>query len=192
MKDSENGKLIVISAPSGTGKTSLVKALIKRNNNLIVSVSTTTRKPRPGEIAGSDYFFVENNLFETLRTQGNFIEWAKVYGNLYGTSASWIEKQMKTGKNILLEIDWQGAQQIRVKFKNSPNLITIFLEPPSLEELYKRLKERGKDSDEIIKKRISLAASDLAHSRAFQHVIVNKCFTETLTSIEEIILNKTY
>lgn len=192
MKDSENGKLIVISAPSGTGKTSLVKALIKRNNNLIVSVSTTTRKPRPGEIAGSDYFFVENNLFETLRTQGNFIEWAKVYGNLYGTSASWIEKQMKTGKNILLEIDWQGAQQIRVKFKNSPNLITIFLEPPSLEELYKRLKERGKDSDEIIKKRISLAASDLAHSKEFQHVIVNKCFTETLTSIEEIILNKTY
>ena len=183
------GKLIVISAPSGTGKTSIVKALTQRTKNLTVSVSTTTRKPRPGEVEGSDYFFVNKKSFEILKDQGEFIEWAKVYGNHYGTSEKWIKNKIKSGNNILLEIDWQGAQQIKNKFKNSENLVTIFLKPPSLDELYNRLKERGKDSDETIKKRVSLASSDLEHSKEFQHVIINKDFLTTLLKIEKIIFN---
>ena len=190
MKIPPIGKLIVLSAPSGTGKTSLVKALLKRPNDLIVSVSTTTRKPRPGEVEGSDYFFVSTSQFELLKTQGEFIESAEVYGNLYGTSENWIKNKIIAGKNILLEIDWQGAQQIKEKFKNSENLITIFLKPPSLEELHKRLKDRGKDSDEIIKKRISLATSDIEHSKEFQHVIINMDFDETVAKIEKIIFNR--
>tara|TARA_E500000331_G_C17267487_1_gene717762 strand:- start:3858 stop:4448 length:591 start_codon:yes stop_codon:yes gene_type:complete len=190
MKIPPIGKLIVLSAPSGTGKTSLVKALLKRSNDLIVSVSTTTRKPRPGEVEGSDYFFVSTSQFELLKTQGEFIESAEVYGNLYGTSENWIKNKIIAGKNILLEIDWQGAQQIKEKFKNSENLITIFLKPPSLEELHKRLKDRGKDSDEIIKKRISLATSDIEHSEEFQHVIINTDFDETVVKIEKIIFNR--
>ncbi len=189
MNTSSKGKLIVISAPSGTGKTSIVKALTQRAKNLIVSVSTTTRKPRPGEVEGSDYFFVNKNVFENLRKKGEFIEWAKVYGNHYGTSEKWIKDQIKTGNNILLEIDWQGAQQIKKKFENSEILITIFLKPPSLDELYKRLKERGKDSDETIRNRVSLAASDIKHSNEFQHVIINDDFFKTLLKIETIIFN---
>ena len=190
MKIPSVGKLIVLSAPSGTGKTSLVKALLKRSNDLIVSVSTTTREPRPGEVEGRDYFFVNTRKFKLLKTQGEFIESAEVYGNLYGTSQNWIKNKIITGKNILLEIDWQGAQQIKEKFKDSENLITIFLKPPSLEELYKRLKERGKDSDEIIKNRISLAASDIEHSQEFQHVIINENFDKTLAKIEKIIFSQ--
>ena len=189
MNTTTKGKLIVISAPSGTGKTSIVKALTQRANNLIVSVSTTTRKARPGEVEGSDYFFVNKSSFETLKKQGEFIECAKVYGNQYGTSGRWIKDKMKTGNNILLEIDWQGAQQIKEKFKSSENLITIFLKPPSLEELHKRLKERGKDSDETIKNRVSLATRDIEHSKEFQHVIINDSFEETLTKIENIIFS---
>ncbi|OUW03822.1 MAG: guanylate kinase [Betaproteobacteria bacterium TMED156] len=189
MMNTLNGKLIVISAPSGTGKTSIVKALVNNSNDLIVSVSTTTRKPRPGELEGKDYFFVNKDKFEKLKNNDEFIEWAIVYGNFYGTSAKWVEKKIKTGKKILLEIDWQGAQQIRRKFKNSKNLITIFLKPPSLKELTKRLKDRGKDSDEIIKKRVSLATEDLAHALEFQHVIMNKKFDETLNKIENIIFS---
>ena len=189
MSTSSKGKLIVISAPSGTGKTSIVKALTQRAKNLIVSVSTTTRKPRPGEVEGRDYFFVNKNAFEILKQRGEFVEWAKVYGNHYGTSGRWIKDQIKNGNNVLLEIDWQGAQQIKRKFESSENLTTIFLKPPTLDELYKRLKERGKDSDEIIESRVSLAAGEIERSSEFQHVIINKDFNETLLKIENIIFD---
>ena len=121
MSYSQKGKLIVISAPSGTGKTSLVKALLKNSKDLILSVSTTTRKPRVGEKEGKDYFFVNKSQFDELKNNGNFIEWAEVYGNLYGTSSSWIKKKISEGKKIILEIDWQGAKQIRKKFEQAFN-----------------------------------------------------------------------
>ncbi len=187
MSHTQKGKLIVISAPSGTGKTSLVKALLKNSKDLILSISTTTRKPRVGEKEGRDYFFVNKSKFDELKSNGNFIEWAEVYGNLYGTSSDWIKKKISEGKKIILEIDWQGARQIRKKFEQSEKLTTIFLKPPSLEELASRLKYRGQDSQETINSRISLAKNDLKHSHDFQHVIINDDFELTLKKIKDII-----
>lgn len=165
-----SGKLFILSAPSGTGKTSLTKALLKANINLWLSVSYTSRAKRPGEKEGIDYYFVERKIFVQMLECGEFIESAEVYGNLYGTSQKWINKSIGSGKDVLLEIDSQGAQQVRKIFSN---VVSIFVLPPSLEELENRLRNRNQDSEEVITKRMDAAREEIRHVSEYDYVIIN-------------------
>ena len=159
------GNLFVVVAPSGAGKTTLVDALLKREPNVHLSPSWTTRSPRPGEKDGVDYHFVSRDEFERMIGAGEFLEHANVYGNYYGTSRKWIEGELAGDHDVLLEIDWQGAQQLRRLF---PHMVGIFVLPPSLEELRKRLKSRGKDSPEAIEKRMASARHEISHVLEFE------------------------
>ena len=169
MKD-KTGKLIVISAPSGTGKTTVVKRLLEKIPNIIASVSSTTRPMRENEREGIDYFFVDKRKFETMVGDKEFIEHATVFGNYYGTQKESLSSNLKKGKNVILEIDWQGARQVKEKM---PSCIMIFLIPPSREVLLSRLKKRGTDSEGEIENRFNQAVSDLNESNKFDHVLVN-------------------
>ncbi len=166
----KTGTLFVLSAPSGAGKTTLVKALMARDPELCFSVSFTTRKPRPGEVAERDYFFVDEARFEAMVAGGEFLEHARVFGNLYGTSRAQVEAILATGRNVLLEIDWQGAQQIR---KNAPHCRSIFIMPPSVTELERRLRNRATDSEDVIRQRLSQSLDDMAHWREFDFLVIN-------------------
>jgi guanylate kinase len=165
-----SGKLFILSAPSGTGKTSLTKALLRVNINLWLSISYTSRPIRPGEVEGHDYYFVERKVFEQMLGNGEFIESAEVYGNLYGTSQKWINETIDSGKDVLLEIDSQGAQQVRKIFSN---VVSIFVLPPSLEVLESRLKDRNQDSEEVIAKRMDAAKEEISHVSEYDYVIIN-------------------
>jgi guanylate kinase len=165
------GSLIVVSAPSGAGKTTLVKLLMERDARVRHSVSFTTRAPRPGEQNGREYNFVDTAEFSAMRERGDFLEWAEVHGNCYGTSRAWLDEQMKSGDDILLEIDWQGAQQVRRLF---PSAVTIFILPPSVAELEQRLRGRGQDSDDVIRRRVAAAVGEMSHVGEFDFVIINK------------------
>ena len=169
MKD-KTGKLIVISAPSGTGKTTVVKRLLEKIPNIIASVSFTTRPMRENEQEGIDYFFVDKRKFETMVCDNQFIEHATVFGNYYGTQKESLSSNLKKGKNVILEIDWQGALQVKEKM---PSCIMIFLIPPSKQVLLSRLKNRGTDSKGEIENRFNQAVSDLNESNKFDHVLVN-------------------
>ncbi len=185
----KSGQLFVISAPSGTGKTSLVKALTNKEENICLSISTTTRSPRNGEVDGVDYFFVEKTEFEKIKKNEGFLEWAEVYGNLYGTTIDLINKNIKLGKKIILEIDWQGAMQIKSKFSGKNILSLIFIKPPSLDELYSRLKKRGQDSEKTINERLALASEEIKQSKNFDYVIINDDFEVALNELYSIIKN---
>ncbi len=169
MKD-ETGKLVVISAPSGTGKTTVVKRLLEKFPNIVASVSFTTRPMRENEQEGIDYFFVDKKMFEVMVDNNQFIEYATVFGNYYGTEKESLSKNLKKGIDVILEIDWQGAQQVKEKM---PSCIMIFLIPPSKEVLLSRLKNRGTDTEGEIKNRFSQAVSDLNESNMFDYVLVN-------------------
>jgi guanylate kinase len=164
------GTLIVISAPSGAGKTTLVKLLMERDVQVRHSVSYTTRAPRPGEQDGREYNFIDIATFSVMRDRGDFLEWAEVHGNFYGTSRVWLEAQMKAGSDMLLEIDWQGAQQVRRLF---PSAVTIFILPPSVPELERRLRGRGQDADDVIQRRVAAAVGEMRHVGEFDFVIIN-------------------
>ena len=163
-------KLFILSAPSGTGKTSLAKALLRVNDNLRLSISYTSRPMRPGEVEGYDYCFVKRKVFEQMLENGEFIESAEVYGNLYGTSQKWINETIDSGKDVLLEIDSQGAQQVRKIFSN---IVSIFVLPPSLEVLESRLRDRNQDSKEVIAKRMDAAKEEISHVSEYDYVIIN-------------------
>ena len=180
-----SGNLFVVSAPSGAGKTSLVNALLGINKRIDLSVSYTSRAPRPGEVDGKDYHFVSRDAFLAMAKHGDFVESAEVYGNLYGTSQSWISKEMHDGRDILLEIDWQGAVQVRNKF---PNCISIFILPPSLQALETRLTGRKQDSAEVIAKRLQASQEDIAHVAEFDYVIINDILDEALQQLNAIIV----
>ncbi len=169
MKD-KTGKLVVISAPSGTGKTTVVKRLIEKIPNIVASVSFTTRPMRENEQEGVDYFFVDKKKFETMVDNNEFIEHATVFGNYYGTQNESLSTNLKNGINVILEIDWQGAQQVKEKM---PSCIMIFLIPPSKKVLLSRLKNRGTDSEKEIQNRFNQAVLDLNESNKFDHVLVN-------------------
>jgi len=169
-----SGNLFIISAPSGAGKTSLVNALLACNRQIDVSVSYTTRLPRPGEVDGKAYHFISRETFLSM---------AEVYGNLYGTSQSWIESEIAKGHDILLEIDWQGAQQVRCKF---PDCLSIFILPPSLQALEMRLQGRKQDSAEVIERRMRAAQADIAHVTEFDYVIINDKLDEALRQLDAI------
>ena len=179
------GNLFVVAAPSGAGKSSLVKALLELDSHLAVSVSHTTRAPRGQERHGREYWFITPDEFRAMAAQGDFFEWAEVHGNLYGTSHSWIEAETLGGRDILLEIDWQGAAQVRHKF---PDCISIFILPPSLQALEARLKGRGQDSDEVIARRLQAGQDDIAHVAEFDYVIINDEFDTALQQLNAIVL----
>lgn len=179
------GNLFIVSAPSGAGKTSLVNALLSRKREIDLSVSYTSRAPRPGETDGKDYHFVSRETFLSMAKHGDFLESAEVYGNLYGTSQSWIASETAAGRDILLEIDWQGAAQVRSKF---PDCIGIFILPPSLHALEARLTARAQDSAEVIARRIGSAREDVAHVAEFDYVIINDKLDAALQQLEAIII----
>ena len=168
-----SGVLYVVSAPSGAGKTSLVKALLKVDPAIRLSVSHTTRAPRPGETNGRDYHFVSREQFQIMLADGEFLEHAEVYGNFYGTAKGGISHDLNAGHDVLLEIDWQGAGQIKQHF---PHSASIYILPPSFNALRTRLAGRGQDSDEVIERRLAAAAHDVAHADAFDYIIVNDDF----------------
>jgi guanylate kinase len=178
------GNLFVVVAPSGAGKTTLVNALLEKEPNISLSISYTTREPRAGEVDGRDYHFVSRATFEKMIESGDFLEYAVVYGNYYGTSRRWIEKELAGDHDVLLEIDWQGAAQLRTLFAN---MVGIFILPPSLAELRKRLESRGKDSAETIAKRMASAREDVSHVLEFEYIIVNERFEAALTDLNSIV-----
>ena len=167
------GSLLIVVAPSGAGKTSLVRHLLGARDGLQLSVSTTTRAPRPGERDGVDYHFTTVDAFLALRERGEFLESALVHGNHYGTSRAWIAERMAAGTDIVLEIDWQGAAQVRRIF---PDAVSVFIAPPSLEVLRERLTARGQDAPEVIERRMAAARSELEHAGECQYVIINQDF----------------
>jgi guanylate kinase len=169
------GLMFVLSSPSGAGKTTLSRLLIERSAGLKTSVSATTRPMRPGEVDGRDYHFVDKARFMGMLERGEFLESAEVHGNHYATSQSWIRTQRAAGHDILLEIDWQGAQQVRQVFADT---IGIFILPPSIAELERRMRLRGQDSDEVIRRRLAAAADEMSHAAEFDYVIINNDFEE--------------
>ena len=178
------GRLFVIAAPSGAGKTSLVRALMEREPGLRFSISYTTRKQRPNEIHGRDYFFVSREEFDRMVAAGEFLEHATVFDNSYGTSHRQVEASLEAGQDLILEIDWQGAQQIR---RALPECHSIFILPPSRAELERRLRGRGTDSEEVIQRRLRDAAGDMGHWREFDFVVVNDDFETALAGLQAIV-----
>lgn len=178
------GSLFVIAAPSGAGKTTLVKAVVKRNPNLKFSISFTTRARRQNEQDGRDYFFVNEEKFFELQRQGELLESAVVFDNHYGTSRSQVEEHLANGANVILEIDWQGAQQVRASM---PSCVTIFVLPPSRPELERRLRGRRTDSDTVIARRLSDALGDMSHWSEFDYVIINDDLDEAVDAMEAIL-----
>lgn len=179
------GNLFVISSPSGAGKSSLISALLTKHQDMKVSVSHTTRAPRPGEVDGVHYHFVDQSEFKSVIADNGFYEWAEVFGNYYGTSKQAITEQLEQGIDVFLDIDWQGAQQMR---KLVANIITIFILPPSKEELENRLNKRGQDSQEVIAGRMAKAQSEMSHYNEYDFVLINDDFDLTLSQLETVVL----
>jgi guanylate kinase len=178
------GLLFVITAPSGAGKSSLIDALLKSDPSLRLSISYTTRAPRPGEANGREYHFVDEATFRAMLERGEFLESAEVHGNRYGTSQAVVERLLASGADSLLEIDWQGAQQVR---RLVPGCIGIFILPPSIEELERRMRARAQDSEAVIRRRLANAADEIAHAAEFEYAIINKEFQTALEDLRAII-----
>ena len=178
------GNLFVVVAPSGAGKTSLVNAMLERERNVHLSISHTTRPPRAGEEHGKAYHFIDRPTFEAMIAAGDFLEHADVYGNYYGTSRRWIEQQLQGDHDVLLEIDWQGAAQVRRLF---PTMVGIFILPPSLSELRRRLTARGKDAPEVIERRMASAREEISHVLEFEYIIVNESFDVALADLMAVV-----
>ena len=178
------GNLFVVVAPSGAGKTSLVAELLRREPRVRLSISYTTRKPREGEAHGREYHFIARADFERMIASGDFLEHANVYGNYYGTSRRWIEEQLSAGENVLLEIDWQGAAQVRKLFAH---MVGIFILPPSLAELSRRLEARGKDAPEAIATRMASAREEVSHVLEFEYIIVNEEFDSAVADLQAVV-----
>jgi len=178
------GRLYVVSAPSGAGKTSLVKALMEREPRIRYSVSYTTRKPRPNEVAGRDYHFVDVERFDEMAAQGEFLEHARVFDNCYGTGVRAVEEALALGEQLLLEIDWQGARQVRARL---PEARSIFILPPSRDSLQQRLKARSTDADAVIERRLKDAAQDITHFSEFDYVVINDRFDRALADLQAIV-----
>ena len=183
------GNLFILSAPSGAGKSSLISALLKQtlSRTMQVSVSHTTRAPRPGENHGQHYHFVSKEQFEKSIEEKHFYEYAEVFGNYYGTSEIAIDQQLAQGHDVFLDIDWQGAQQVRIK---KPEVTTIFISPPSKQELENRLRGRGQDSEEVIQDRMAQAQAECSHYQEFDYIIINDDFDQALLDLITVVNNQ--
>jgi guanylate kinase len=179
------GSMLMVVAPSGAGKSSLVNALLEKDPDISLSVSFTTRAPRPGEVNGREYNFLTEQDFLKRKDAGDFLEWANVHGNYYGTSKSWIESQMKNGKDVILEIDWQGARQVQQLI---PQAIWIFILPPSIQTLEDRLRKRAQDDEATIQKRVAAAKDELAHVAEANYLVVNDNFEQALSDLNQVVL----
>ena len=184
MNPGVSGCFYVIVAPSGAGKSSLVNALLEREPDIGLSISYTTRAPRPGDESGREYFFITREEFAAMVTRGEFLEHAEVYGNLYGTSRLWIEKTRAKGSDVLLEIDWQGARAVRKLFRD---MTYIYILPPSIEVLRERLVKRGKDTRAVIERRLAEAREDLKHVHEADYVIINEDFSVALIDLQSVV-----
>lgn len=186
---SDKGHLFIISGPSGAGKGTLRKVLFQTVPGLVFSVSCTTRSPRQGEINGQDYHFIDEDSFQDLIDKGQFLEWAKVHGNYYGTLKKDIRKVLDEGKDVILEIDVQGAHQVR---QNCEQAIMIFVAPPSMEELEERLRKRGTEDEEVLQVRLNNARGELGATSFFDHVVINDVFDRAVSELEQIIMSYKY
>jgi guanylate kinase len=178
------GTLFVVAAPSGAGKSTLVNALLEREPAISLSISHTTRPPRSGELYGRHYYFVERGEFEREVAEGIFLEHAEVHGNLYGTSRTTVQELLAQGRDVLLEIDWQGAEQIRL---SKPDCVSVFILPPSRAELERRLRGRGSDSAEVIERRLRNSRGEIAHANQFDYILVNDVFDQALADLQAIV-----
>ena len=179
------GLMLVLSSPSGAGKSSICRSLLSMDKNLHMSISTTTRKKRSNEVNGNDYFFVSEKKFNKLLIDNYFIEHAKVFSNLYGTARKIIEESINMGKDVLFDIDWQGAQQLREKM--GEDVVTVFILPPSKKELEKRLKLRGQDTDLEVRKRMNEASSEITHWAEYDYLIINEDLTQSVSKVLNIL-----
>lgn len=179
------GTLFIFSAPSGAGKTSLVKKLLEQTKHIGVSISHTTRAQRPGEVDGQDYHFISQEEFQQMVGQGGFLEHAQVFDNFYGTSQAWVENELTAGRDVILEIDWQGAEQVR---RLIPDAVSVFILPPSIEALRQRLNGRGQDGEETIERRMRDARSEISHYGEFDYLIINDNFDNALAELRAIVI----
>ena len=186
---SKKGILVILSSPSGAGKTSIARALVKGNENFLFSVSATTRKSRPGEVNGREYDFLTVDQFRQKIKEGQFLEHAKVFGNLYGTPLQAVRDSISQGKSVVFDVDWQGGKQIRSS-SLSEFVISIFILPPSIKELHDRLMNRAQDSSETVKDRMKKSIDEIMHWKEYDYVIVNRDFDKTLREVESIIISE--
>jgi guanylate kinase len=178
------GRLFIVAAPSGAGKSTLVNALLAREPGITLSISHTTRPPRPGDIDGVQYHFVDRTTFEQMVAHGDFLEHADVFGNYYGTSRGAVEPILESGRDVLLEIDWQGAEQVR---RAMPECVSIFILPPSRAELERRLRARATDSEATIEKRLAASREEIAHANEFDCIVVNDHFDDAVAALQAIV-----
>ncbi len=179
------GLMLVMSSPSGAGKTTIARALLQRDAEITMSVSATTRSPRPGEVDGKDYHFIDVERFRSMVEAGEFLEHARVFDNYYGTPTPPVEAAVRSGKDVLFDIDWQGTQQVAQNAR--ADLVSIFILPPSVEELERRLHTRAQDSAEVVKKRMSKAADEMSHWREYDYIVVNTDLETSIASVQSIL-----
>ena len=182
---SRRGLMLVLSSPSGAGKSSISRHLLDQDDNLYLSVSATSRKRRPGEVEGRDYSFVSAEEFQLMINRGDFYEYAKVFDNYYGTPKAPVEAKMRDGQDVLFDIDWQGTQQMKAQARD--DLVSVFILPPSIAELEKRLNKRGQDSAEVVAKRMSKAADEMSHYPEYDYIIVNHNLEESVAQVRAIL-----
>ncbi|WP_459614146.1 guanylate kinase [Bordetella sp. 2513F-2] len=184
MSSDHSGNVFMVVAPSGAGKSSLVRALLDHDPSIVLSISCTTRPPRPGEVDGREYRFVSPEAFRQMRDEQALLEWAEVHGNFYGTPRDRIDAATRAGQDVLLEIDWQGARQVKQRY---PDAIGVFILPPSIEELAHRLRNRGQDDDAVITRRLLAAGGEIAHAPECEYVIINQEFSVALSELTQIV-----
>ncbi|MDH5749521.1 MAG: guanylate kinase [Rhodospirillales bacterium] len=177
--------MLVLSSPSGAGKTTISKALLERDGNLTLSVSATTRPPRPGEVEGRDYFFVDKNAFDAMVAAGEMLEHAQVFENYYGTPKKPVEEALSKGRDVLFDVDWQGTQQLRENARD--DLVSIFVLPPSKEELERRLFARAQDSEDVVKKRMAKANEEMSHHSEYDYIIINVDIEESVSQVQSVL-----
>ncbi len=181
----KRGLMLVLSSPSGAGKTSICKKLLQQDTSLVLSVSATTRKRRPGEVEGKDYQFLSIQEFESRINKSQFLEYAKVFGNYYGTPAQLVERSLKSGVDVLFDIDWQGTQQLKARARQ--DLVSVFILPPSIKELEKRLFNRAQDTSEVVANRMSKSASEMSHYPEYDYVIINHDLDKSVQLVQSIL-----